>query len=333
MRSRWTVMWGGTLLLIGVLLLAQQAGLFGPLRLSLMVLLLGFPALMFLLTFALDRRQWWALIPGFALLSLTAVAFNRLSPYAVSVVSGAIFLLTIGVAFWLIFIVKRRLWWALLISAVVTVLAVVAIVGYSRSPGRVIGAILYALLGSIHLSFAVLLFGLPALMFLLVFILDRRQWWALIPSCALMGLTAVLLNELNQFSSSLISVAIFLFSIGLSFWLIYFIKRWWAALIPAGVLTVFTSMLILADNAVAASIIGAIFFFGLALVFLLIRLVNHANPAFNWPWWPAGILAAIGVLILLLDSAAITPYLWPLLLIVVGGGLLLRNFLQPRSVQ
>jgi hypothetical protein len=333
MRARWTIIWGGTLLLLGALLFAQQIGLFGRMRLSLVVLLLGFPALMFLLTFALDRRQWWALIPGVALLTLTAVAFNGLSPYSISVVSGAIFLLALGASFWSLFIVKRKLWWALIVSAVFTVLAVVAILAFSSSPGRVVGAILYSLLGSIKLSFVVFLFGIPALMFLLVFILDRRQWWSLIPSFSLLGLTWVLLNELNHFSTSLTSIAIFLFSVGLSFWLIYLIKRWWWALLPGGVLTVLALVPILIDYNFDGTIIGSIFCIGLSMVFLLIRLANRSNPEFRWTWWPISIFAGLGLVLLLLGTTSIAQYMIPIVLMIIGGGLLLRNYLKPRAIQ
>jgi hypothetical protein len=295
-------------------------------RLSLAVLLLGFPALMFLLTFALDRRQWWALIPGFALLALTAAAFNGLSPYAISVVSGAIFLLTIGLSFWALFVVKRRLWWALIVSAVVTVLAVVAILAAGSAPGRVVGAFLYSLLGSIKLSFVVFLFGLPALMFLLVFILDRRQWWSLIPSCVLFGGTWVVLNDLNHFSTPLTSAAIFLFSLSLPFWLIYVIKREWWTLLPAGIMTMIASIPILIDYNFDGLSIGSIFCFGLAAVFLLVRWVNRSIPEFRWTWWPISIFAGLGLVLLLLSITSIVDYLLPIVLMIVGGGLLLRNF-------
>jgi hypothetical protein len=333
MRSRWTIIWGGTLLLLGALLFAQQIGLFGRMRLSLAVLMLGLPALMFLLTFALDRRQWWALIPGIALLTLTAVAFNGLSPYSISVVSGAIFLLTLGVSFWSLFIVKRKLWWALIVSAVVTVLAVVAILASGSAPGRVVGAFLFSLLGSIRLSFVIFLFGIPALMFLLVFILDRQQWWSLIPSSVLLGLTWVLLNELNHFSTPLTAAAIFLFSIGLPFWLIYLIKRWWWTLIPAGVMTVIALIPILIDYNFDGLIIGSIVCFGFSTVFLLIRLVNRSIPEFRWTWWPISIFAGLGLVLLLLGTTSIVQYMIPIVLMIIGGGLLLRNFMKPRSVQ
>ncbi len=331
MRSRWAMIWGGTLLLIGVILFAQQAGLFGPLRLSLIVLLLGFPAFMFILTFVLDRRKWWTLIPGATLLFLTAIAFNGLSPYATSVVSGAIVLLTIGLCFWSLFTVKRRLWWALIASIVVPAIAIVAIVGASRVPGRVVGEILFALFGPIKISFLVFLFGIPGLMLLLVYVLDRRQWWALIPSSILNGLAAITLNELNRFSSGWVSFAIFLFSIALPLWLIYFIQHEWWLILPAGIMTMIASIPIMIDSTIDGAVICALFFLGLSVVFLLTRLLHLARSDLRWTWWPASVLGGVGVFILLLSNNVVAPYILPGLLIIVGGGLLLRNFLQPKG--
>ncbi len=200
-----------------------------------------------------------------------------------------------------------------------------------------IGALLLGqqlnLFGPMQLSFAVFLFGIPALMFLLTYISDRRQWWALIPGCILLGLAAVIFNEANHYAPSLVSGTIFLFSIALPFWLIYATKRWWWALIPAGVLTVLAIMPIISNDLLPGQIIGGIFFLGLAAVFALVRLATLSNPNMGWAWWPAGILAIFGALTILLGTASIAQYLWPVALIVLGGWLLLRNFTRPRSIQ
>lgn len=186
--------------------------------------------------------------------------------------------------------------------------------------------------GPIQLSFAVFLFGIPGLMFLLMYFSDRRQWWALIPGCILLGLTGVVFNEANRFASSLLSGSIFLFSVALPFWLIYLLKRWWWAIIPAGVVTVLAMMPVLSDR-VPGETLGGIFFIGLALVFALVRLATRSDPNMVWAWWPAGILAILGVITLLLGNATIAQYAWPIALIVLGGWLLTRNFTRPKAVQ
>jgi hypothetical protein len=186
--------------------------------------------------------------------------------------------------------------------------------------------------GPIQLSFAVFLFGIPGLMFLLMYFSDRRQWWALIPGCILLGLTGVVFNESNRFASSLLSGSIFLFSVALPFWLIYVLKRWWWAIIPAGVMTVLALMPVLSDR-VPGETLGGIFFIGLALAFALVRLATRSDPNMGWAWWPAGILAILGVITLLLGNETIAQYAWPIALIVLGGWLLMRNFTRPKAVQ
>ncbi|HZY45648.1 MAG TPA: hypothetical protein VFF70_12960, partial [Anaerolineae bacterium] len=167
-----------------------------------------------------------------------------------------------------------------------------------------IGALLlgqqFGLFGPMQLSFAVFLFGIPALMFLLTYIFDRRQWWALIPGCILLGLAAVVFNEANHFVSSLVSGAIFLFSIALPFWLIYMSKRWWWAIIPAGVMTVLAIMPIISNDMLQGQFVGGTFFLGLAAVFALVRLATRSDPNMGWAWWPAAILGIFGALTILL---------------------------------
>jgi hypothetical protein len=200
-----------------------------------------------------------------------------------------------------------------------------------------IGALLlgqqFGLFGPMQLSFAVFLFGIPALMFLLTYTFDRRQWWALIPGFILLGLAGVVFNEANHYASSMFSGSIFLFSIALPFWLIYVTKRWWWAIIPAGVLTVLAIMPIVSNDVLPGQVVGGIFFLGLAAVFALVRLATLSDPNMGWAWWPAGILGIFGVLTLLLGNASIAQYVWPIVLIVLGGWLLLRNFYRPRSIQ
>jgi hypothetical protein len=186
--------------------------------------------------------------------------------------------------------------------------------------------------GPMQLSFAVFLFGIPALMFLVTYIMDRRQWWALIPGCILLGLSAVVFNESNRYGSSLVSGAIFLFSIALPFWLIYVTKRWWWAIIPAGVMTVLAIMPIISNDMLQGQFVGGIFFLGLAATFALVRLATRSDPNMGWAWWPAAILGIFGALTILLGTASIAQYIWPIALIVLGGWLLLRNFAKPRSI-
>ncbi len=185
------------------------------------------------------------------------------------------------------------------------------------------------LFGPMQLTFAVFLFGIPAVMFLLTFTFDRRQWWALIPGFVLLGLTAVVFNEANNGSSN-VSGSIFLFGIAVPFWCIFFLKRWWWPIIPAGVVTTISVMPIIGtDNVLPGQLIGGIFFLGLAATFALVRLATSSDKNMAWAWWPAGILAGFGAFILLTGTVA-SQIFWPIVLIALGLLVLARGS-WPRS--
>ena len=192
------------------------------------------------------------------------------------------------------------------------------------------GAVLLAqqlgLFGPIGLTFAVFLFGVPALLFLLTFVVDRRQWWALIPGFILLGLTLVVFNEANHFISSTRAGGLFLFSIGLPFLLIFlFNRRLWWAVIPGGVMTVLAAMPFLVEAEMSPQVIGAIFFLGLGVVFVLLRLVTWSNPNMGWAWYPAGGLIAFGLVILVTGTTAAQIF-WPIVLIGFGLFVLARGY-------
>jgi len=114
------------------------------------------------------------------------------------------------------------------------------------------------------------------------------HWWSVIPGFTLVGLgTLILLPEsLSDFGG-----AVFLGSIGLSFWYVYFSnrdERWWA-LIPAGVLTALAIMIVVAQR--YENFGGAVFLGGIGLSFFAVYLSERAER-----WWaliPAGVLITL----------------------------------------
>jgi len=115
------------------------------------------------------------------------------------------------------------------------------------------------------------------------------HWWSAIPGFTLAGLGALILlpEPLSEFGG-----AIFLGSIGLSFWVVYFtsrVERWWA-LIPAGVLTALAVMIVVAMQ--FENFGGAIFLGGIGLSFFAVYFSDRAER-----WWaliPAGVLITLG---------------------------------------
>ncbi len=145
------------------------------------------------------------------------------------------------------------------------------------------------------------------------------HWWSAIPGFTLAGLGALILlpDSLSEFGG-----ALFLGSIGLSFWVVYFtsrVERWWA-LIPAGVLVTLGGVTIAAETFGNFETAG-FFFSGLAITFLLVAVLENMR----WAYWPAGVLGAVGLLGIasLLDFAS---YFWAVALISAGGFVLFRYF-------
>ncbi len=144
-----------------------------------------------------------------------------------------------------------------------------------------------------------LLFAGVGLIFLVVFVVNvHRNWWAVIPGFTLMGLAALIAfgNRMGVAGAGM-----FLGAIGLSFLVIYLVRRefWWA-IIPAGVLCTLAVMVSLGSTLLENSMLGpAILFFGLAVTFLLVYLLRSGEENRAWALITAGVLGSIGLLLLL----------------------------------
>lgn len=167
---------GGALIVVGLLFLLQNFGLLGGLDNLIWVVLFGGGGLVFLSVFAVNRDQWWAVIPGFTLLGLSAlIAFgDRLGTWG-----GALFLGAIGLSFWVIYFVRRDFWWAVIPGGVLITLAFVAALS-DVLPDEVSGGIFFLGLAATFLA----VYILPAGM--------RRNSWAIIPA-SILGMIGILL--------------------------------------------------------------------------------------------------------------------------------------------
>jgi hypothetical protein len=167
LKSR--ILWGCLLILGGVLFLLQNLGVieFGGLFWA---VLLGLGALFFLTIFFTSRTNWWALIPGMALMGVALVVIlGYLSPGISDVWSGFIVLGSIGLSFILIFLVNHQNWWALIPGGALITLGLVS--GAAQFlPGIETGGIFLLGLG--------VTFALVAL----VPTPQGRMWWAWIPA-------------------------------------------------------------------------------------------------------------------------------------------------------
>ncbi len=173
--------------------------------------------------------------------------------------------------------------------------------------------------------FIALLFAAGGAVFLYFLIKDRSKWWAAIPGFILLGLGALiavsaLLPEIgNRFGGS-----IFLGFIGIGFLVVYLLRtdQWWP-IIPAGVL--FT-LAVVAGIRGGGELAGALFFLGVGGTFAALGL-HPMGKTEKWPWIPAGICIALGVLILALSGALVQTaagWIWALVLILGGGFFVVR---------
>ena len=175
-----------------------------------------------------------------------------------------------------------------------------------------------------------LLFGAGGVVFLYVFFTKRANWWAIIPGLALLGIAVLILgDEVAPRGLGELGGSLFLGAIAVSFWIVYLLdrERWWAV-IPAGVLSTLTVIAGLPDSW-QGTVTGGLFFIGLALTFGLVYLLPTKEGQMKWALIPAGILFLMG-LVLMATSASLINVIWPLGLIVVGGYIILRNFI-PRK--
>jgi hypothetical protein len=174
-----------------------------------------------------------------------------------------------------------------------------------------------------------IILGLGSVLFLSVFVQDRRHWWALIPGMALLGVTSLLF--LQQAAPEIAlewGGSILLGSIGLSFLCIYLVDRqhWWA-IIPGGVLL--TLAVVAGMDFIVGVETSGVFFLGLGLTFALVALAPNPQGAMWWAWIPAGILLVIGLLFVVAAENMIV-YIWPVALILTGGVLVIQALRRGR---
>lgn len=169
-RINWRIIVGLLLMLWGALLLLERTGLF-PWGVNLFWGIVGIGGGLALLYvfFANPRAQWWLATPGFFLLGLGAAAFLP------EWLDGLIFLGSIGLSFWVIYLTNPQHWWAIIPGGVLLTLAATS--GLSERLAEVdTGSVFFLGLGLTFLLVAVLV----------------RQSWAYFPALALVLFAAVL---------------------------------------------------------------------------------------------------------------------------------------------
>lgn len=190
--SRWfesRLLWGGLLILAGVLFLLENLGILqlsGSFWELFVGVGLGVGGLAFLLVYAGNREHWWALIPGFTLLGVASlIVLSSLLPQVAERVGGALVLGGIALAFLTVYFSDRRNWWAIIPGGVMLTLTLVVTLGELTS-GWGTGALFFIGLG--------LTFALVALMPTP----EGRMQWAWIPAAILLLMGGLILAAAEE---------------------------------------------------------------------------------------------------------------------------------------
>jgi hypothetical protein len=166
-RGYASVIWGGLLIILGLVLLAQNLDLLGGLGASLWSVFFGAGGLLFLVIYLGDRKQRWALIPGLALFGIAGAIFLSDQGLVPENAVASIVLAAIALPFFLIFLSDREQWWALIPSFTLA--------------GSAAGVFLEGAGLISDETLAAVIIGGVSTGFLVIYLIDRKQWWALIP--------------------------------------------------------------------------------------------------------------------------------------------------------
>jgi len=164
-RLDYRILIGAALVLGGIFMLLDQVHILRNATDIFWAILLALGAALFLYWYVVDRSRWWAAIPGFTLLGMSAssLLLDRLGW------GGLAFLGGIGVGFWAVYIRRPDKWWAIIPGGVLLTLGFTSALGNIFNTGDT-GGVFFIGLG---------------LTFLLVALLARMKW-AYIPAAILM---------------------------------------------------------------------------------------------------------------------------------------------------
>lgn len=202
----------------------------------------------------LTSRLFWGilLILGGALLLLV-----NLGVVEIATPFWSIIFIIAGVGFLSVFISNRQQWWTLIPAMVLLALASIIFLNYAFPElGAQLGGVI--ILGAIGLSFV------------LIYLVNRENWWAIIPAGVLF--TLALVSGLDDILQSADTGGIFFLGLGLTFFILAVLPshrgelRW--AFIPGSILTII-GLLILAALGQWINVIGPslLILLGLLLIY------------------------------------------------------------------
>lgn len=196
-RTRMAI--GALLVGAGILVLLQNLGVLRTgldLLWAICFLLAG---AIFTSVFLNDRKNWWAVIPGFTLLGIGGVILLGWAlPATGGRYGGGLFLGALAASFWVIYASQRGHWWPIIPGGVLLTLALVAVLDDVVGVGFDTGSIFMLGLGATFL----VLYLLPAA--------GGKQAWAIYPAVILIAIgviVAIASSSLMRFVGPLALVA------------------------------------------------------------------------------------------------------------------------------
>ena len=196
-RNNVSLVIGLGLVLLGGLLLMQTMNIVSLNWDQVWPVLFGLGGLAFLTVFFSDHEQWWSIIPGFTLLGLAAlIGLSIVAGEVGGAIGAGVFMGSIALAFWVIYILRRSFWWAVIPAGTLTTLAVIIVLSNFRLTERFSGGVFFL--------------GL-ALTFLMVALLptpEGRMRWAFYPAAALLALSLIVFIAVSSIFNYIWPVAL-----------------------------------------------------------------------------------------------------------------------------
>ena len=190
------------------------------------------------------------------------------------------FFVVLSLLFFFYYWRERGSWWAVIPGVILLALAAIIFFDYLRLfDGGIFGSIF--------------LWGM-AVAFLLVYLVDRKKWWALIPFWVSLILGATAFLETRHGWPCGLGGTVFLAGMGLGFLGVYLLnrKQWWA-FIPCLIFIALSGVVLTTVTfSLAGAIGGTVFLWGAGLAFLLLYWRDKNN------WWaiiPGGAMLVLGV--------------------------------------
>ncbi len=118
-------LWGVILVVLGFFFLMQNFNLLGGLGDLVGTFVFGVLGVLGVGYYFSNRRHWWVLFPAFTFIGIAGSSFTDFVPF-LRPLSGAVFLFSLSLAFWLIFLQKQpEHWWPAIPGGILTTLAFV----------------------------------------------------------------------------------------------------------------------------------------------------------------------------------------------------------------